>query len=209
MQLTKYEHACLTLEKDDQVIVIDPGEFSSDFIAPEHVIGVVITHEHADHFDSDRLAAIIDKNPEAVIVGLMAITSKIEAFETKTVVAGDTVELGSFTLEFFGGEHATIHPMIPIVTNVGVLVNDLLYCPGDSFTAPNRSVDTLAVPIAAPWLKVSEAMDFLTEIRPRLAFPTHDAVLSEVGKEITDAHLQYAANEVGVMYQRLTGSIDI
>src|SRR6187549_712981 len=196
MQLTKYEHACFTLEKDEQILVVDPGEFSSDFIAPENVIGVIITHEHGDHFDPEQLSTIIDKNPDAIIIGPGAVTSKIEAFETRTVSAGDTTQLGPFTLEFFGSEHATIHPMIPVIVNVGVLVNDLLYYPGDSFTAPDKSVDTLALPVAAPWLKISEAMDFLTEVRPRLAFPTHDAILSDIGKEITDARLEDTASEV-------------
>lgn len=209
MQLTKYEHACFTLEKDEQLLVIDPGEFSSDFIAPEHVIGVVITHEHVDHFDNERLSAILDKNPEAIVIGPEAVTSKIEAFETKTVVAGDIIELGPFTLEFFGGEHATIHPMIPVITNVGVLVNELLYYPGDSFTVPYKSVDTLALPVAAPWLKISEVMDFLAEVHPRLAFPTHDAILSNIGKEITDARLEDIANELDILYQRLTSPITI
>src|SRR5688500_7341859 len=102
MQLTKYEHACFTLEKDEQILVIDPGELSSDFIAPEHVVGVIITHEHPDHFDSEQLSAIIDKNPEAIIIGPEAVISKIEAFETMTAVPGESIEIGSFSLTFSG-----------------------------------------------------------------------------------------------------------
>jgi L-ascorbate metabolism protein UlaG (beta-lactamase superfamily) len=209
MQLTKYEHACFTLEKDDQILVIDPGDFSSDFLAPENVVGVVITHEHADHLDREKLAAIIDKNPEAVIVGPEAVVSHIEVFETKSVAAGDSVEVGPFRLEFFGGEHAIIHPSIPAVANLGVLVNDLVYYPGDSFTVPNKSVDTLALPTAAPWLKISEVMDFLTAVHPRLAFPTHDALLSDIGKEITDARLEDSANKADILYQRISSPINI
>jgi L-ascorbate metabolism protein UlaG (beta-lactamase superfamily) len=209
MKLTKYEHACFTLEKDEQLIVIDPGIFSSDFLSPERVIAVIITHEHADHFDPERVAAIIDKNPDAIIIGPKAVTSQIQAFETKTVVAGETLQFGPFMIGFFGGEHASIHPSIPLVANLGVLINDLLYYPGDSLTIPTRPVDTLAIPIAGPWLKTSEAIDFLAAIHPRLAFPTHDAVLSDEGKEITDAHLITAAHKADVLYQRITDSINI
>jgi L-ascorbate metabolism protein UlaG (beta-lactamase superfamily) len=209
MQLTKYEHACFTVEKDNQLLVVDPGEWSSDFISPSNVVAIVITHDHSDHFDHEQLAAIIDENPEAVIVAPETVTSKIEVFHTKTVQPGDTFDIGPFHLEFFGGKHASIHPSIPQTANVGVLINDLLYYPGDSLTLPGRSVDTLALPVAAPWLKISESMDFLMQIRPRLAFPTHDAVLSNIGKELIDGRLTATGNEVGSIYQRLTESITV
>ena len=209
MKLTKYEHACFTVEKDEQILVIDPGEFSSDFIAPEHVVAVLITHEHADHFDSERLATIIDKNPEAVVIGPESVTSKIEAFATHTAQPGESTQIGVFTLEFIGGKHAIIHPSIPAIQNVGVLINDLLYYPGDSFTLPGKSIDTLALPVAAPWLKISEVMDFLTTVKPRFAFPTHDAILSNTGKEIVDARMEISANSIDATYSRLTSQITI
>lgn len=209
MELTKYEHACFTLEKDNQLLVVDPGGFSSDFLAPENVIGVIITHEHGDHLDHEQLAAIIDKNPGAVILGPEAVTSKIEVFETKLVSPGDTLNVGPFALEFFGGQHAIIHPSIPVIANISVLINDLLYYPGDSFVVPDKPVDTLALPISAPWLKISEVMDFLKAVHPRLVFPTHDAILSDIGKEITDARLGATAKEQDILYQRLTDSIRI
>lgn len=209
MKLTKYEHACFTLEEDGKILVIDPGGFTTDFIAPENVIGIVITHGHSDHFDQEQLAGIIDKNPDAVIVSHEAITSKIEAFQTITIAPGDHIEVGPFRLQFVGGKHALIHTSIPIVANVGILINDLVYYPGDSFTLPGTSVDTLAIPAAAPWMKVAEAMDFLAEIRPRLAFPTHDAILSDEGKEVYDAFLVPVAQENGIEYTRLQEPVDI
>jgi L-ascorbate metabolism protein UlaG (beta-lactamase superfamily) len=209
MQLTKYEHACFTVEKDEQLLVVDPGEWSSDFISPSNVVAIVITHDHGDHFDHEQLAPIVDENPDAIIIAPETVTSQIEVFQTKTVYAGDSLDIGPFHLEFFGGKHATIHPSIPPTTNIGVLINELLYYPGDSLTLPGRSVDTLALPVAAPWLKISESMDFLMQIRPRLAFPTHDAILSNIGKELIDGRLAATANEVGSTYQRLTESITI
>ena len=209
MKLTKYEHACFTVEKDGQVLVVDPGEFSSDFIAPERVVAVVVTHQHGDHFDHEKLAEIIDKNPDAVIIGDESVTSKIEAFETKTVQAGDQLTVGLFDLEFFGGDHALIHASIPKITNLGVMINELLYYPGDSFTLPQKPVDALALPAAAPWMKIGEAMDFLAAIRPRLAFPTHDAILSEEGKEIADRLLSITANKNGSSYLRLDATVEI
>lgn len=209
MKLTKYEHACFTVEKDGQVLVVDPGNFSSDFIAPENVVAVVITHEHADHFDHEQLASIIDKNPNAIIIGHPDITSRVDVFETKSVIAGDSVAIGPFDLRFFGGEHATIYTDMPAVANLGVLINDLLYYPGDSFFIPDTEVDTLALPVAAPWLKISEAMDFLAAIRPRFAFPTHDAVASDIGKGLADRIIGSVAETNNISYARLNESIEL
>lgn len=209
MILSKYQHACFTVEDDEQLLVVDPGGFSTDFIAPEHVVAVVVTHEHGDHYDHVQLEAIIDKNPDAVIIGPESIISQIEVFSTKVAHSGDRIVIGPFALEFFGGEHATIHPSIPVISNVGVLINDLIFYPGDAFTVPGQPIDTLALPVAAPWLKISEVMDYLVEVGPRLAFPTHDAILSQNGIEITDGRLVATANQNGIIYKRLTESITI
>lgn len=210
MQLVKYEHACFTVEKDGQLLVVDPGNFSGDFIVPAGVVAVVITHEHADHFDRDLVASIIDKNPEALIMAHSSVTNNIEVFQTHSVDVGDRVSVGPFDLEFFGGEHAVIHADIPVIINLGVMINDLLYYPGDSFTLPdNRSVDTLAIPAAAPWMKLSEAMDYLAAVHPRFAFPTHDAILSSEGQALADRLLGMVAEQNNIDYRRLEGPLEI
>ena len=209
MKLTKYEHACFTVEKDEQILVVDPGVFSTDFMPPENVVGIVITHEHADHYDHEMIEKIIDKNPDALIVGHTSVAEKIEAFPTHAVSAGDTITVGPFELQFFGGEHALIHESIPRVANLGILIDELLYYPGDSFTLPEVPVDVLAIPASAPWLKIGEAIDFLVAVRPRLAFPTHDAILSSSGKQISDNLLGATAKQHTIEYVRLTKQIEV
>lgn len=209
MKLTKYEHACFTVEKDGQLLVVDPGGLSPDFIAPERVAAVMVTHEHFDHCDHDQLAAIIDKNPGAVILGPEGVISTLEALPGQAVSPGSKVQAGPFTLEFFGGKHATIHESIPPVADLGVMINELLYYPGDSLTLPGRPVDTLALPASGPWMKIGEAMDFLSLVKPRLAFPTHDAILSEAGKEIADGHLSTMAKKNNIEYLRLTAPLEV
>jgi len=209
MKLTKYEHACFTVQKNMQLLVVDPGGLSVDFLAPPNVVGIVITHEHGDHFDPKQIAGIMDKNPDAIIVGPKSVTSHIETFTSKTIEPGDKLTIGMFQLEFFGGKHAEIHRTIPIIPNVGVLINDLIYYGGDSYTLPKRPVDTLAVPAGAPWLKIGEAMDYMSAVNPRFAFPTHDAVLSDTGKEFADGLLSGFAERYGIEYMRLEAPVEI
>jgi L-ascorbate metabolism protein UlaG (beta-lactamase superfamily) len=153
MKLTKYEHACFTLEKDGKLLVVDPGGWTTDLPALESVIAIVVTHEHADHFDVNALGALVGHNPDAVIYAHETITRQFgDTLPHHAVNAGDTMQVGPFNLEFFGGEHAVIHSDIPIAANLGVMVNGALYYPGDSFVQPAKPVDWLALHVTAPWL---------------------------------------------------------
>lgn len=204
MNITKYQHACLVVEKGGQRVVVDPGIWSTDFLVPEKVLAIVITHIHPDHLDAEKLKAIVATSPQAVIYAHEEVLASIEGLATQAVTAGETVSVGEFTLRFTGGEHATIHTSYPPAANLGVIIDDALYYPGDSFALPNAVVHTLALPVSAPWMKISEAMDFLVDAKPMRVFPTHDAILSETGQSLVDRMLGATAESIGARYQRLT-----
>lgn len=204
MEITKYRHACLVLTKDTESLVIDPGGWSNDFVVPENVVGVVVTHEHGDHFDLEKLREIITKNPSAYIYAHVDIIAQLADLTERgvAVTAGEEKQVGAFALRFTGGTHATIHPDYPVCANLGVIVdNGELYYPGDSFALPNCAVKTLAVPCSAPWMKIAEAMDFITAVKPEACFPTHNALLSSEGHELAKAWLTKAANAVNSVYE--------
>ena len=202
MRITKYEHACLLLTVGDESIVIDPGVFLTppDFT---DVVAIVITHEHPDHWTADQVRRILEKNPDARIVAPQGVADAADDFEVEVAAAGETVEVGPFKLEFFGGKHAVIHDSIPVIDNLGVLVNDELYYPGDSFTEPGVTVGTLAAPIGAPWLKIGEAMDFVLAVKPTRAFYVHDMTLSVAGKQMGAARLSWATEQSGGTFVEL------
>lgn len=187
MKVTKYAHACLTLEAQGQKLVIDPGSFTESFGDLTDIQAVVITHGHMDHFNPAHLAMIAEANPSAMFYAPDDVSKQLSTPQITPVGAGQTVTTGAFSLQFFGGQHALIHESIPRVSNIGVLVNDTLYYPGDSFAIPEgKAVNTLALPVSAPWLKIGEAIDFLDALKPHLCFPTHNAILSEQGMAIID-----------------------
>ena len=205
MKLTKFEHACFTVTKDNQTVVVDPGSWSTDFIPTADIVAVVITHEHADHFFEAQLEKIAQVAPTAVVVAHESITANMTVLSTRPTEAGKTVEVGPFSLTFYGGDHAIIYDGYPQIANLGVLINDAIYYPGDSFALPEKQVDTLALPVSAPWMKLSESMDFCKEVNARLVFPTHDAILSDAGKLVVDKLLGGVASQ----YQRLAEPIEI
>lgn len=203
MNITKYEHACLVVEKGGQRLVIDPGVWSTDFVVPENVVAIIITHEHPDHLDPEKLKAITDASPGAIVYGHEDVLKKIEGLNTQPVTPGEPVPVGEFRLRFTGGEHAVIHTSYTPVANLGVVIDDALYYPGDSFALPGAVVHTLALPVSAPWMKISEAMDFLAEVKPMRVFPTHDAILSETGHQLVDRMLATVSESINAKYERL------
>lgn len=210
MKLTKYEHACFTVEKDGTLLVVDPGGWTTDLPKLDNVTAIVVTHEHPDHYDVDALNALIARNPNSVVYAHKDIISQLsDVLPSQAVAAGETVKTGVFMIEFFGGKHATIHPDLELVANLGVMINDAIYYPGDSFTEPGKAVDVLALPVVAPWMRLSEALDFVKSVKPRHVFPTHDAIASDNGKALFDRMVPIFAEQVGSTYQRLSGPLEI
>lgn len=201
MRVTKQEHACLIVEIAGKTLVVDPGSFTTALVGINGVVAIVITHEHADHWTAEQLKLILDRNPDARIFGPAGVAKAASDFDITVVSDGESVEVGPFTLRFFGEKHAVIHSSIPNVDNVGVLINETLYYPGDSFTIPEGvTVDTLATPIGAPWLKIGEAIDFVLAVKPRRSFATHEMVLSNIGKAISGQRVQAATEQNGGKY---------
>lgn len=188
MKLTKRGHACVRLEKDGRVLVIDPGAFTEPGAATG-AEAVLITHEHADHFSEQQLRAALEADPAAEIWTLKSVADQVSAAfpgRVHTVGEGDTFSAAGFDIEVHGQMHAVIHPDIPSITNVGFLLDGSVFHPGDALTVPGRSVETLLLPVHAPWSKVSEVIDYLREVKPARAIDVHDGLLSDVARTVYD-----------------------
>lgn len=191
MKLTKHSHACVRLEKDGRTLVIDPGGFSEQDAAVG-ADAVLVTHEHPDHFDEGRLRAALEANPAAELWTLRSVAEQVSAAfpgRVHTVGEGDAFTAAGFDVRVYGQLHAVIHPDLDRITNVGYFVDDSVFHPGDALTVPDRPVDTLMLPVMAPWNKVSEVIDYLREVRPRRAIDIHDGLLSDLARPVYDRML--------------------
>jgi len=205
MRLTKYSHSCVRFDDGDRTLVIDPGVFSEASVALEDADAVLITHEHADHVDPDALRAVASANPE---LRIWAPAGVAEAFagiggRVSTVGPGESFVAAGFSVQTFGGQHALIHPSIPIVANLGFLVDGRVYHPGDSFIVPTEPVQTLLVPTHAPWSKLSEVVDFVISVRAPQAFQIHDVLLSELGTGLVEGHIMRLGGAHGTEFRHL------
>jgi L-ascorbate metabolism protein UlaG (beta-lactamase superfamily) len=195
MKVTKFEHSCVRLERDDAVLVIDPGPWTSP-AALDGVDAVLITHEHFDHLDVNRLADALAKRPAVMVYANESVVSKLDALRgaTRTVASGDSFDAAGYAVKAYGGWHAMVHPEVGRVPNLGFLVDDSVYHPGDSFDVPEGAhVDTLFVPVSGPWLKLSESVDFIRAVHPRRAYALHDGLHNERGHMVVDGNLDRLA----------------
>ncbi|WP_431878989.1 MBL fold metallo-hydrolase [Micromonospora marina] len=192
MQVTKYAHSCLRLERDGAVLVVDPGVFS-DPAALDGADAVLITHEHPDHVDVAALTRALERRPVPVhgpasLAGVLGDAAEALV----TVEPGQSFTVAGVPVRAYGGQHAVIHPDIPVIQNIGYLLADVVYHPGDALFVPDDvQVDTLFAPIHAPWSKFSEVVDFIRAVAPRRAYALHDGLLNDNGFGVLDR--QYTA----------------
>lgn len=185
MKLTKHAHACVTCDKGDGRLVVDPGTFTPN--AAELVTSsrtVLVTHEHFDHFDEEAITAALDARPELKVYGPAAVVARWGARgeQVSAVAPGDRFEADGFEVTVFGGAHAPIHRDIPQVANVGFLIDGQVYHPGDSYEVPAATVETLLLPTSGPWTRVGDAVNFVRSVRPETVVQIHEILLSEAGQ---------------------------
>ena len=211
MRITKFGHACVRLEHDGRTVVVDPGMFT-DAEAVDGVDAVLITHEHPDHYLAGHL-----RDTDAPIFTIDAVAARIredapDLAERVTVVSpGESFDPG-LPARAVGELHAVIHPELPRFFNSGYLLTlggTTVYHPGDALTPPGEEVDVLLVPVSAPWMRTSEAIDFARAVKAPRNLAIHDRVYSEVGLRIVDGHMNTFLPKEGLEYVRLFDGADL
>ena len=179
MKITKFAHSCLLVEEGSVRILTDPGNYSTKQNDVKNIDAVLVTHEHPDHCDPSSLKAILANSPNVRILtnkGVGALLDK-EGISYSLLERGQSLDVKGVKIETYGEKHAMMYPTWPIVDNTGYLIAGKLFHPGDSFTVPSKKVELLALPVAAPWLKLSEYIDYVKAVKPKTCFPVHDAML--------------------------------
>jgi L-ascorbate metabolism protein UlaG (beta-lactamase superfamily) len=180
MKITHFGHACLLVETGDARLLFDPGTDSSGFEDLRDLTAILITHEHDDHVDYEKLPSLVANNPGVVLVADRDTAAKLEG--ARAVDPGDQLVLGGATVDVVGGAHERIYENVPDCTNAAYLVDGgAFYHAGDSYFVPTQKIDILALPTSGPWLKLGEAITFLHAVGPRVAIPMHEAALAHTG----------------------------
>ena len=209
MQITKFGHACVRIAAGRDALVVDPGAFTEP-AAVDGATAVLVTHEHPDHLDAERL-----RRCDAPIWTNSGVADAIaeqapDLSERVSVVAeGDSFTAAGLPVSVHGAEHALIHADLARVANTAYLIAETVFHPGDSFTPPPHRVDTLLVPIHAPWMPVREAVDFAREHSSGAAVAIHDGLLNDNGLRIVSGVLSGLLAARDIHYVRLSPGSDL
>ncbi len=207
MRITKLGHACIRIEHDDQVVVVDPGGFT-EREAVEGATAVLVTHEHPDHLDVDHLRAA-----DAPIFTIEAVRTQIAdadadvASRVTVVSPGQQLDVG-VPVTAVGELHAVIHDDLPRFYNSGYVLDvagTRLYHPGDALTPAGGPVDVLFLPVHAPWSRISEVIDFARTVGAPRSVAVHDGLLNDNGLGVVGRMLDQLVDG----YQRLTPGTDL
>lgn len=203
MRLTKFGHACVRLEKDSQVLVIDPGAMTPETAALADADAVLITHEHFDHFDPERLRAAAAENPDLTVHTCPGVARHLDGLgdRVRVVSEGDVLTIAGFQVRVAGDKHHPHHPDTPPVDNVGFLIDGEVFHPGDALTV--LDAPTLLAPGQAPWLTMPDLIRYLRTMAPRRVYAVHDGLLNEWGLKLLDGVLAAEAERAGTDMRRL------
>ncbi|MEU6039998.1 MBL fold metallo-hydrolase [Actinomadura sp. NPDC047616] len=198
MEITKFGHACVRLEKNGRAIVIDPGVMTPEADALTGAEAVLITHEHFDHFDPERL-----QDPHLTVYTCPGVARHLTGLGERVHVVrdGDDFSVAGFDVSAVGDKHHFSHPDAPPVDNVGFLVDGEVFHPGDALTVVDAP--TLLLPGQAPWLTVPDMIGYLRQMAPRRAYAVHDGLLNEWGLKVLDDVLAMEAKRAGSDIRRL------
>jgi L-ascorbate metabolism protein UlaG (beta-lactamase superfamily) len=211
MTVTKFGHCCLLLEVNEKRILTDPGRFSEKQNTLTNIDLVLITHEHADHYHAESVQIILKQNPSATIVTNSSVAKLLKELDVDAeILEGESeVVIKNILLNAYDGKHIEIVGEFGIVQNTGYLVDNYFFLPGDAYTVPKQSVDILALPVAGPWCKISEAIAYAKKVEPKIAVPVHDATLNETGKSVTYPHFSRELEKIGSRFQILEEGVAV
>ncbi len=158
-------------------ILTDPGSYTvEEHSKLEGIDFILFTHEHGDHYHLESLKVILEKNPQAKIYANNSVSDLLEqaGIAYTKIEHQQNFSLAGVEVVGIGEKHAEMHSSIPLSANLGFLIDNKLWYPGDAFTDPEQPVEILALPVSGPWMKIGEAVDYALKLKPKKAFPVHD-----------------------------------
>lgn len=210
MRVTKYIHSCILLEEGGEKLLFDPGKFSfiEGRVKPEQfrdVNWIVFTHGHPDHLEPNVVKQIVELSGAIVISNSeVAAMLRADGIAVSVLEDGDKT-FGAFLLHAMPAKHQPIlADTLP--QNTAFVVNQTLLNGGDSLDPAldmHRGIDTLALPVMAPYLTELEVMKYAERIRAKQAIPLHDGYARDFFVEQRYENYAPRFEKIGTKFHKL------
>lgn len=201
VNLTMLGHSCVLAEvtSEDRTkakLLLDPGSLAPELSSISDLDAVLITHAHPDHIDIEQLRRVTGGKPVGVYgdAGTAQIIAELDGYKT-TVIDPGQHRIAGVSVDVSVWAHEEIYPGISLPVDYGYLIDGTVFAPGDAFAIPDFEVDVLLLPTGAPWMKLSETIDYMHEIAPRVILPVHDGGLAVAHREMHRGLMQKFAPE--------------
>ena len=182
LRLTRYGHSCVLVEVDHQDrtarLLLDPGNLCEPLTGLGPLDAVLVTHAHQDHIDAEQIARL-QRAAGFQVFGPRGVSDVLEDVDVSTVVVEPGVfEVAGVSVKAFETPHESIYSGVPLPTNVAFEIAGRVLAPGDSLQQLDGQFDVVLAPTGAPWMKLSEAIDYVRAMSPRVIVPVHDGGLA-------------------------------
>jgi L-ascorbate metabolism protein UlaG (beta-lactamase superfamily) len=110
-------------------LLIDPGAWSEGFESVTGLDAVLITHQHVDHLDGERLPALLRANPGTRLIVDSGSATQLNGHDHEVAAPGATLEVAGARVEVLGGDHAVISPDVPMTRTMPTWSTARTYIP--------------------------------------------------------------------------------
>jgi len=140
----------------------------------------LITHKHADHCDVPSIKKVMAANHGIPIFSNEDVRDVLQEVDIDVTPTEDHVpfEIKNISVKPYHILHAEIYEgVFAVPQNTAFVIAEKLFVTGDAVSGiPDEKIDILALPVVAPWGKLSEYLDFARAVKPRVVIPIHDAI---------------------------------
>jgi len=206
MQFCKLNHSTFWLAHKGSKILFDPGDYAIN--ATQHLIDIdllIITHNHPDHLDLPSVRNLSQNNPNLTILANQEVTAALQTvnIQAQTCQPGQTIVFRGIAIENFRLPHVEIWKELAHPENTGFLIDNYFYNPGDSFQVINQPNLVCVFMLTGPAVKISEALEFVIQQKPKLAVGIHDGMLNRQTASITLPQVVLPKHSINFLHPEL------